>query len=59
MRRKVEQEGYLQEGNSSFSADQPQKRRHKGCQSVEHSHGHGHLLVNSQSQVTTATAVSH
>ncbi|XP_053084137.1 myb-related protein A isoform X3 [Pangasianodon hypophthalmus] len=51
MRRKVEQEGYLQDVNRSISADQPQKRRHKGCQSVEHSHGHGHLLMNSQSQV--------
>ncbi|MCJ8745860.1 hypothetical protein PDJAM_G00135230 [Pangasius djambal] len=51
MRRKVEQEGYLQDGNRNISADQPQKRRHKGCQSVEHSHGHGHLLMNSQSQV--------
>lgn len=54
MRRKVEQEGYLQDSSRSFSADQPQKRRHKGCQSVEHPHGHGHLLVTSQSQVTTA-----
>ncbi|KAK2814831.1 hypothetical protein Q7C36_023097 [Tachysurus vachellii] len=52
MRRKVEQEGYLQDSNRSMSVDQPQKRRHKGCQSVEHSHGHSHLLVNSQSQVT-------
>ncbi|KAF4075660.1 hypothetical protein AMELA_G00221380 [Ameiurus melas] len=51
MRRKVEQEGYLQDGSRSFSADQPQKRRLKGCQSVEHSHGHDHLLVNSRSQV--------
>ncbi|XP_060755750.1 myb-related protein A isoform X2 [Neoarius graeffei] len=51
MRRKVEQEGYLQDGNRSFSADQPQKRRHKDCRYGEHSHGHSHLLVNSQSQV--------
>lgn len=59
MRRKVEQEGYLQDGNRSFSADQSQKRRLKGCQSVEHSHGHDHLLVNSQSQVSTAMSLSH
>ncbi|KAI5620044.1 myb-related protein A isoform X4 [Silurus asotus] len=51
MRRKVEQEGYLQDGNRSFSAEQPQKRRHKGCQSVEQSHVDSHLLVSSQSQV--------
>ncbi|KAF5897500.1 myb-related protein A isoform X2, partial [Clarias magur] len=51
MRRKVEQEGYLQDGNRNFSANQPQKRHPKSCQSVEQSQGHSHLLMNSQTQV--------
>lgn len=57
MRRKVEQEGYLQDGNGNFSANQPQKRHPKSCQSVEQSQGHGHLLMNSQTQVTTVKSL--
>lgn len=53
MRRKVEQEGYLQEGSRSFNSEQPMKRRHKACPSVEqqHSHNQSQLLMNDQSQV--------
>ncbi|XP_017572207.1 myb-related protein A isoform X1 [Pygocentrus nattereri] len=51
MRRKVEQEGYLQEGNRSFTSEQPMKRRHKACHSVEQQHSHSQLLMNDQSQL--------
>ncbi|XP_066518567.1 myb-related protein A isoform X2 [Hoplias malabaricus] len=51
MRRKVEQEGYLQEGSRNFSSEQSIKRRHKACPSVEQQHSHSQLLMNDQSQL--------
>ncbi|XP_076869497.1 myb-related protein A isoform X2 [Brachyhypopomus gauderio] len=51
MRRKVEQEGYLQENSSGFCTEQPPKRRHKVCPPAEHLHGHSQLLINGQSQL--------
>ncbi|XP_072514083.1 myb-related protein A isoform X2 [Salminus brasiliensis] len=50
MRRKVEQEGYLQEGNRNFNSEQPMKRRHKACSTMEQQHSQ--LLINDQSQLT-------
>uniref|UniRef100_W5L2W2 MYB proto-onco like 1 n=3 Tax=Astyanax mexicanus TaxID=7994 RepID=W5L2W2_ASTMX len=50
MRRKVEQEGYLQEGNRSFNSDQPMKRRHKACPAMEQQHSQLH--INEQSQLS-------
>ncbi|TSK98480.1 Myb-related protein A [Bagarius yarrelli] len=53
MRRKVEQEGYLQDSNRSLSApqNQPQKKRHKDCRAFKQSQVHSQLLANNQSQV--------
>ncbi|XP_062841707.1 myb-related protein A [Trichomycterus rosablanca] len=50
MRRKVEHEGYLQEGGKSFLTEQPLKRRHKTCPPAEHLNTQ--LLINGQSQLS-------
>uniref|UniRef100_A0AAY5EMA5 V-myb avian myeloblastosis viral oncogene homolog-like 1 n=1 Tax=Electrophorus electricus TaxID=8005 RepID=A0AAY5EMA5_ELEEL len=51
MRRKVEQEGYLQENRRGFCTEQPPKRRHKPCPSMDHLHSHSQQLINGQSQL--------
>uniref|UniRef100_A0A4W4FC47 Myb-like domain-containing protein n=1 Tax=Electrophorus electricus TaxID=8005 RepID=A0A4W4FC47_ELEEL len=59
MRRKVEQEGYLQENRRGFCTEQPPKRRHKPCPSMDHLHSHSQQLINGQSQVMTSSFPCH
>ncbi|KAF4095815.1 hypothetical protein G5714_023418 [Onychostoma macrolepis] len=50
MRRKVEHEGYLQEGNKSYSSDPGQKKRPKSSPSVEYQHDQNQMIMSGQSQ---------
>ncbi|XP_043081720.1 myb-related protein A isoform X3 [Puntigrus tetrazona] len=50
MRRKVEHEGYLQEGNKGYSSDPGQKKRPKSSPSVEYQHDQNQILISDQSQ---------
>ncbi len=51
MRRKVEHEGYLQEGRKSYSSDPGQKKRPKSSPSVEYQHDQNQMIMSGQSQV--------
>ncbi len=51
MRRKVEHEGYLQEGSKSYSSDPGQKKRPKSSPSVEYQHEQNQMIMSGQSQV--------
>lgn len=53
MRRKVEHEGYLQEGNKSYNSDPGQKKRPKSSPTVEYQHDQNQLMLSGQSQVIT------
>uniref|UniRef100_A0A8C1WQ14 V-myb avian myeloblastosis viral oncogene homolog-like 1 n=1 Tax=Cyprinus carpio TaxID=7962 RepID=A0A8C1WQ14_CYPCA len=50
MRRKVEHEGYLQEGSKSYSSDPGQKKRPKSSPSVEYQHDQNQMIMSGQSQ---------
>ncbi|XP_056307085.1 myb-related protein A isoform X1 [Danio aesculapii] len=50
MRRKVEHEGYLQEGNKSYNSDPGQKKRPKSNPTVEYPHDQNQLMLSGQSQ---------
>uniref|UniRef100_A0A8C1FCG4 MYB proto-onco like 1 n=1 Tax=Cyprinus carpio carpio TaxID=630221 RepID=A0A8C1FCG4_CYPCA len=50
MRRKVEHEGYLQEGSKSFSSDLGQKKRPKSSPAVEYQHDQNQVIMSGQSQ---------
>uniref|UniRef100_A0A8C2JHF3 V-myb avian myeloblastosis viral oncogene homolog-like 1 n=1 Tax=Cyprinus carpio TaxID=7962 RepID=A0A8C2JHF3_CYPCA len=50
MRRKVEHEGYLQEGSKSFSSDLGQKKRPKSSPAVEYQHDQNQMIMSGQSQ---------
>uniref|UniRef100_A0A8C1IN46 V-myb avian myeloblastosis viral oncogene homolog-like 1 n=1 Tax=Cyprinus carpio TaxID=7962 RepID=A0A8C1IN46_CYPCA len=50
MRRKVEHEGYLQEGSKSFSSDLGQKKRPKTSPAVEYQHDQNQMIMSGQSQ---------
>ncbi|XP_052452489.1 myb-related protein A isoform X3 [Carassius gibelio] len=50
MRRKVEHEGYLQEGSKSYSSDPGQKKRPKSSPSVEYQHNQNQMIMSGQSQ---------
>ncbi|KAK2870119.1 hypothetical protein QQF64_021924 [Cirrhinus molitorella] len=50
MRRKVEHEGYLQEGSKSYSSDSGQKKRPKSSPSVEYPHDQNQMIMSGQSQ---------
>lgn len=51
MRRKVEHEGYLQEGSKSYSSDLGQKKRPKSSPAVEYQHDQNQMIMSGQSQV--------
>uniref|UniRef100_A0A8C1Q7F9 V-myb avian myeloblastosis viral oncogene homolog-like 1 n=1 Tax=Cyprinus carpio TaxID=7962 RepID=A0A8C1Q7F9_CYPCA len=55
MRRKVEHEGYLQEGSKSFSSDLGQKKRPKTSPAVEYQHDQNQMIMSGQSQVIKLT----
>ncbi|XP_026093818.1 myb-related protein A-like isoform X2 [Carassius auratus] len=50
MRRKVEHEGYLQEGSKSYSSDPGQKKRPKSSPAVEYQHDQNQMIMSGQSQ---------
>ncbi|XP_050954822.1 myb-related protein A isoform X2 [Labeo rohita] len=50
MRRKVEHEGYLQEGSKSYSGDAGQKKRPKSSPSVDYPHDQNQMIMSGQSQ---------
>ncbi|XP_067291509.1 myb-related protein A isoform X3 [Pseudorasbora parva] len=50
MRRKVEHEGYLQEGSKSYSSEPGQKKRPKSSPAVEYTHSQNQRILNSRSQ---------
>ncbi|XP_052399262.1 myb-related protein A-like isoform X3 [Carassius gibelio] len=50
MRRKVEHEGYLQEGSKSYSSDPGQKKRPKSSPAVEYQHDQNQMIISGQSQ---------
>uniref|UniRef100_A0A671T579 V-myb avian myeloblastosis viral oncogene homolog-like 1 n=1 Tax=Sinocyclocheilus anshuiensis TaxID=1608454 RepID=A0A671T579_9TELE len=50
MRRKVEHEGYLQEGSKSYSSDPGQKKHPKSSPSVEYQHDQNQMIMSGQSQ---------
>ncbi|XP_051538564.1 myb-related protein A-like [Myxocyprinus asiaticus] len=50
MRRKVEHEGYLQEGSKSYGSDPGQKKQTKASQVVEYPHEQNQLILSGQSQ---------
>ncbi|XP_051970888.1 myb-related protein A [Xyrauchen texanus] len=50
MRRKVEHEGYLQEGSKCYSSDPGQKKRTKANPAVEYPHEQNQVILSNQSQ---------
>ncbi|TRY69880.1 hypothetical protein DNTS_015344 [Danionella cerebrum] len=50
MRRKVEHEGYLQDGSKIYRGDPGHKKRAKSCLSAQYTHDHNQLITNNQSE---------